>query len=196
MTQSGQLRFNIVGPRHLREQKMNWDAIGAIGEILGALAVFVSLLYLAIQIRYSNAQAQSEAVGLTTKDWVNQYKAAFGSEERVVLMRKGLNDYSNLSQDEKGTFFSIVIGFIASFDNIYNKYQHGQLRKEVCDSMEEAFASIAVCPGIKQFWTMAGGQLSLPPYLQVYTEGRAPEHREIKPFNEIYDFLQLSDRAS
>ncbi len=27
--------------------ELNWNAIGAVGEILGAVAVFVSLLYLA-----------------------------------------------------------------------------------------------------------------------------------------------------
>ena len=35
---------------------MNWEAIGAIGEIVGAAAVVASLLYLAIQTR-SNAKA-------------------------------------------------------------------------------------------------------------------------------------------
>jgi hypothetical protein len=30
---------------------MNWDAIGATGEIVGALVVFLTLIYLAIQIR-------------------------------------------------------------------------------------------------------------------------------------------------
>ena len=30
---------------------MNWDAIGAIGELVGALAVFLTLIYLATQIR-------------------------------------------------------------------------------------------------------------------------------------------------
>ena len=30
---------------------MNWDAIGAIGEVTGALAVFVTLVYLAVQLR-------------------------------------------------------------------------------------------------------------------------------------------------
>ena len=33
---------------------MNWDAIGAIGEILGALVVLITLIYLATQIRQSN----------------------------------------------------------------------------------------------------------------------------------------------
>jgi hypothetical protein len=30
---------------------MNWDAVGAIGEIIGAVAVIAALIYLAIQIR-------------------------------------------------------------------------------------------------------------------------------------------------
>ena len=30
---------------------MNWDAIGAVGEIVGASAVVLSLAYLAVQIR-------------------------------------------------------------------------------------------------------------------------------------------------
>ena len=38
---------------------MNWEAIGAIGEILGAIAVVATLGYLAIQIRHSTAQARA-----------------------------------------------------------------------------------------------------------------------------------------
>jgi hypothetical protein len=30
---------------------MNWEALGAIGEIVGAVAVIVTLRYLAVQIR-------------------------------------------------------------------------------------------------------------------------------------------------
>ena len=32
---------------------MNWDAAGAIGEIVGAFAVLATLIYLAKQIRHS-----------------------------------------------------------------------------------------------------------------------------------------------
>jgi hypothetical protein len=48
---------------------LDWDAIGAIGEILGAAAVVATLVYLAIQVRYAkNAAADvnrlSRAVGI------------------------------------------------------------------------------------------------------------------------------------
>ena len=36
---------------------MNWDAVGAIAEVIGAIAIFVSLVYLAVQIRQSTQQA-------------------------------------------------------------------------------------------------------------------------------------------
>ena len=31
---------------------MNWDAIGAIGELVGASAVVVTLVYLAVQVKH------------------------------------------------------------------------------------------------------------------------------------------------
>ena len=40
---------------------MNWDAIGAVGEIVGAIAVVVSLLYVAGQIRQNNRQSASDS---------------------------------------------------------------------------------------------------------------------------------------
>jgi len=32
---------------------MNWDAIGAAGELVGAVAVLITVIYLAIQIRHT-----------------------------------------------------------------------------------------------------------------------------------------------
>ena len=40
---------------------MNWNALGAIGELAGALAVVASLLYVARQVRQSNRIAQADA---------------------------------------------------------------------------------------------------------------------------------------
>ena len=36
---------------------MNWEAIGAIGEIVGAVAVVLTLAYLAIQVRHAKEAA-------------------------------------------------------------------------------------------------------------------------------------------
>ena len=41
---------------------MNWEAIGAIGEILGAACVFFSLVYLGLQIRQSSKNIVSQGI--------------------------------------------------------------------------------------------------------------------------------------
>ena len=37
---------------------MNWDAIGAVGQMLGSLAVFITLGYLAVQVRHARGEMQ------------------------------------------------------------------------------------------------------------------------------------------
>jgi hypothetical protein len=37
---------------------MNWDAIGAIGQMLGSIAVFITLAYLAIEVRHARSEAR------------------------------------------------------------------------------------------------------------------------------------------
>jgi hypothetical protein len=40
---------------------VNWDALGAIAELLGAIAVFATLAYLALQVRQSNIVTREQA---------------------------------------------------------------------------------------------------------------------------------------
>jgi hypothetical protein len=54
--QSTQIRHMAAG-----ESAMNWDAIGAMAELVGAAGVIFSLVYLARQIRQSNVTDQLTA---------------------------------------------------------------------------------------------------------------------------------------
>jgi len=40
---------------------MNWEALGAIAELLGAIAVFAALAYLAVEIHQSNIVTREQA---------------------------------------------------------------------------------------------------------------------------------------
>ena len=40
---------------------MNWDAVGAIAEGMGALGVVATLAYLAVQIRHATAASRTSA---------------------------------------------------------------------------------------------------------------------------------------
>ena len=64
---------------------MNWDAIGAIAELLGAVGVIASLVYLAGQIRHSREQMSQNTQALRTAS----YQQLFQSQEELIS--RGLN---------------------------------------------------------------------------------------------------------
>lgn len=37
---------------------MNWDAVGAVGQVLGSIAVFVTLGYLAVQVKHASSESR------------------------------------------------------------------------------------------------------------------------------------------
>lgn len=45
---------------------MNWEAIGAIGEVLGAIFVFATLVYLSLQVRSNSRQLKSQNLHAAT----------------------------------------------------------------------------------------------------------------------------------
>ncbi|MEH6593310.1 MAG: hypothetical protein V7746_23775, partial [Halioglobus sp.] len=52
---------------------MNWEAVGAFGEVVGALAVVVTLVYLARQIRGNAAANHVMGTGkITAQYWENR----------------------------------------------------------------------------------------------------------------------------
>jgi hypothetical protein len=41
---------------------MNWEAIGAIGQLIGAVAVLATLIYVAVQVRYAKHQLEINGI--------------------------------------------------------------------------------------------------------------------------------------
>jgi heme/copper-type cytochrome/quinol oxidase subunit 1 len=48
---------------------MNWEMISAVGQMLGAIGVIISIIYLAAQIRNQNKESQRAAMNVLTTHW-------------------------------------------------------------------------------------------------------------------------------
>lgn len=99
---------------------MNWEAIGAIGDIVGAVAVVISLVYVAVQVRQNTNASRAATVQDMTNKWVqinlwsaespdrrfNMETAKPGSDEflqGLALYRALFHQWSNnLYQYKKG----------------------------------------------------------------------------------------------
>ncbi len=129
---------------------MNWEAIGAVGEVLGALGVVVTLGYLAVQIRRNtNSMAAGRRLALAQ---TYQMRAdalqsmvvhAANSEIGAIIVKltelgypEDVGALDQLSPDDRGRFRLWQIAQQTHWDNMFYQYQQGYLDEEY---YEEAF---------------------------------------------------------
>ena len=99
---------------------MNWDAISAIAELLGALAVIVTLIYLAVQLRQQNTVTKAQ-IEQQRADSVIQLATVLSVTENRILYTKVVLDRSltpaDLSEEENIHLKIILSPFRANFEN-------------------------------------------------------------------------------
>jgi len=98
---------------------MNWEAIGAIGELVSAAAVFGSLVYLATQIRDSKRSDQivvASQAASAIDEWIGQIVR---DGDLYDLYRRGLIEYESLGREEKGRFAMLIMQFLRSVEAIW-----------------------------------------------------------------------------
>jgi hypothetical protein len=90
---------------------VNWDAVGAIGEVLGAIAVFATLVYLAIQIRQNNKllaentkMARIAAMEASMESGNRSRELIVSSPDLAAILVRGRESYAALDPIEKARF--------------------------------------------------------------------------------------------
>jgi hypothetical protein len=81
---------------------MNWDAIGAGGEVLGAIAVIATLLYLGMQISQTNRIAKSSVARELQQKYSDVYTLiATNAEIRGLVTKLRNSNYIIESEEEE-----------------------------------------------------------------------------------------------
>jgi hypothetical protein len=88
-------------------QKMNWNAIGAISETVGAISVVVTLIYLARQV-HQGTIAQNKG---TYRSYVSELNRVLFSPmsdpEMMSLLQRGAKGFDGLSLRDQGVVSSV-----------------------------------------------------------------------------------------
>ena len=67
---------------------MRLEKWALVAEIVGAIAIVISLLFVGLQVRQSNSLAATDALKEGTRIWTDASVAAFGTEESTEFFRK------------------------------------------------------------------------------------------------------------
>jgi len=132
------------------KKKMNWEATGAIGEIIGAAAVFVSLIYLASQIRISN-RASRQAIEQHMLDNVRTWLGRISESDSLsaIWMRGSRND-PELKEEEWIRFGTLCHEVSLSWERIFLLEQEGSVSSSLGEREKHMRRIIIGSPGYRK----------------------------------------------
>ena len=96
---------------------MNWEAIGAVGETVGALAVLATLVYLAMQIRQNTKAVQAAAIDSANSQVSKIREVIFADADVANMYRRGTEDPASLSEDDTIRYRLLIHNILLSLSN-------------------------------------------------------------------------------
>lgn len=141
---------------------MNWEAAGTIGEIVGSIAVVISLIYVSIQIRHANKQSEIDSLRHTW-DGLNQICDRLSeSKETASIVNRGRNALTSLDDDERLIFEHIHLRLLNTLESWYLQViqtsKPGPYQESQIANLEGIIAGYIDHPGTRDLWE------SLRPY--------------------------------
>ncbi len=145
---------------------MNWDALGTIAEVVGAIAIIITLIYLSIQTRLTRKaveetsehafqQGTATAVGMYS-DW---RRAVLGTPELAKIMVRARHD-EELSEDEQILFSICFQDLFLAAATSYRSVVHGTAGYEESISVIHLVGVLKENPLAIQEWQKASPVVS------------------------------------
>ena len=127
--------------------------VASFSELIGAVGVILSLVYVGRQLRQAGAQTVHD-------NFSSWYSSIQGDPDLLALSIKGMKDYASLTEVEKGRFIAMFMAFTSHSQNAFYKLKDGSLSPDLWRCWEFVSMNFLATPGGKGFWDERGYMLS------------------------------------
>ena len=130
---------------------VNWEAIGALAELAGALGVIASLIYLSVQIRSNTKQLKFAAMQSVGESIDRAFDPIY-SEPCLSIWSKGHHDLASLSPAESTAFSNLMGRQLHNFSNLIDAQLQGVIDRRRSETLyHEFYRELFGSPGAKQW---------------------------------------------
>jgi hypothetical protein len=128
--------------------------LGAIGELVGGVAVIASLLFVGVQIR-KQTREQLLAAGRELSVHFNQTIAPLIEDPALLaLWRQAVRDYDSLSADDRIRIGLFLDRHTRAYEQHYLHASHSRLDPEYLESVRASYSEGFAFPGVRRWWEL------------------------------------------
>ncbi len=143
---------------------MNWDAIGAIGELIGALVVLGTLAYLAIQIRQSS-QATRSATEMQATEMLSSWAESRSRDPDYQRIWNDLAQGKDIAEEEKIYFVWSLAPLCTNAQGVLDQYQAGLVSERCWQNFERSLIGLrGIADFVSLWWKARDGSYSTALY--------------------------------
>ena len=135
---------------------MNWEAIGAIGEIIGAVAVVATLIYLAKQMSINTSAINQTATHSTLMGRAESLRFLASDPEISEIWWKGAFSPDELDEAEWKRYFLLLGSMLRPIEIAFLDYQAGRMSEDLWQAQDGAVSFWARGPGFRRFFAQYG----------------------------------------
>ncbi len=106
-------------------ENINWEALQAILELLGLIAVVASLIFVGLQLQRNSEEIRSSSYHGATDSFNSWNLALIGDSGLSEIWLKGQKSYDDLSDEEVVKFGFLLRAVFRICDTVYYQSRHG-----------------------------------------------------------------------
>ena len=132
---------------------MDWTLVGALAELLGAVAVVLSLVYLSQQVR-QNTSAIKTANAVTVQGNFQELARMFYTDREVgdVVLRTMSGD-QDLRPADRIAAYAYFFDFLKTAELAYYQYRNGDLDPALWEASLAFYHAYFTTPGFRRYWS-------------------------------------------
>jgi hypothetical protein len=131
---------------------MSLETLGSLGELLGAIAVFISIVYLAIQIRQQGRLAISQSHGSSVSGIQPFWNWLASDPEFARIYRSGLRDWDAIDEIERLRLNAALMHMVLVFKDVHEAFDHRLIDPPTYRSWVGFVAAHLRMPGGAVWW--------------------------------------------
>ena len=127
--------------------------MGAVGELIGAIAVVISIIYLSRSVTEGGAQQRRRA-NHEILDSTNLLFLALGENQAVAsVWLRGMADFASLDPTERVMLSALLLNLAYTWEEAFYSAKGNQVDRFAFERMRATQSELLMLPGFRTWWS-------------------------------------------
>lgn len=167
------------------ESQMNWEALGAVAELLGALGVVASLVFVGLQVRQNTRSMRASTYDSMVRSNGEWLAAVIADPALADGFEAAVEDWSGVKAEDRARVMYLLTQLFRHWENSFFQHRQGTLDADLWATWEGIILSYFHQPGIQEWWDVRRHAYSLD--FRTFLEASRPPETMIRTTLQLHD---------